>query len=133
TDTAMSACRNFSCKLLGFACRMDMATMSRRWRKASGPATERRAPCQRELEQDIVVANVRVQHRQAEFLRLGEQHTVPQRAQLLARPVMDFRDFRRQILIASRPSRTAAGFRSRSVPAWDWGSASPRRPPRPCP
>jgi hypothetical protein len=38
-------------------------------------------------------------------------------AELLARPVMDFRDLRHQILIANQPSRTAAGFRSRSVPA----------------
>ncbi len=54
-------------------------------------------------------------------------------AEPLARPVTDFRDFRRQILIANQPSHTAVGFRSRSAPAWDWGSASPRRPPRPCP
>ncbi len=46
-------------------------------------------------------------------------------AELLARPVMDFHDLRRQILIANQPSRTAAGFRSRSVPAWDWDRCSP--------
>src|SRR5439155_13198022 len=36
-----------------------------------------------------------------------------------------------QRLIANQPPHTAAGSRSRSVPAWDWGTASPRRPPRP--
>jgi hypothetical protein len=46
-------------------------------------------------------------------------------AELLARPVMDFHDLRRQILLANQPSRTAAGFRSRSVPAWDWDRCSP--------
>jgi lactoylglutathione lyase len=53
--------------------------------------------------------------------------------ELLARPVMDFRDVRCQSLVANQPSRAAARFRSHSVPAWDWGSAPPRRPPRPCP
>jgi hypothetical protein len=30
-------------------------------------------------------------------------------------------------IFANLPPRTAAGFRSCWVPAWDWGSASPRR------
>jgi hypothetical protein len=61
----------FSCELFAFARRMDIATVSRGWRRASGPATERHPRCRRELEQDIVVANVRVQHRRAAFLHLG--------------------------------------------------------------
>ena len=45
---------------------------------------------------------------------------------------------RRELLRASqtppdRHLRRVAGFRSRLVPASDWGSASPRPPPRPCP
>ena len=38
---------------------------------------------------------------------------------------MDFRDLRRQVLVANQPSRTAAGFRSRSVLAWGWAALHP--------
>ena len=49
---------------------------------ASFLAVEQRPPRRDELEQHIVVAHIRGQHHQAEFLRLQEQHTVLKRAQL---------------------------------------------------
>ena len=49
---------------------------------SSFAAVEQNPPCRNKLEQDIVVADIRGQHDQAKPLRLQEQHTVLESAQL---------------------------------------------------
>jgi hypothetical protein len=54
---------------------------------ASFLAIEQRPPHRDELKQDVVVADIGGQHRQAELLRLQEQHAVMERTQFAVFPI----------------------------------------------
>ena len=61
--------------------------------------------------------------RRCSILRRGRG--APVRGLATARQTRSHSAIRLQILIANQPSRTAAGFRSRSVPARDWAALHP--------